>query len=379
MKRGVSILLAAAAITAAAPRSAFAGGRITYSASVYSPAGTVSLDEDLNEEGEVIRNKLTVDKALDYALQNSGDVKRGDEDAYLAVEKHHTLYQAFTESMSTDSMVSALVALTRNEMEQSMAYPEREDQKEALRASITRYFQAVLSAERALALYDEKIELDKKELAINEVKLRLGQISQADFDSAKTAYGKSLSERKTREKAIEDAYKNLSDIMGVSRQSRYEPVIDLPYSPFNMETAKAHIETAADASLSVKKAEENLKVLDYQRRINIYKDDYDIESADIELERAKRDLADLRDKFKDDMTALYDEIKEEERSIGLLEADLAEKEKALEITRTKLKLGKASQFEADKAEYEVKSLRADLQNKKEEHGVDVLRFKQGRV
>ena len=74
------------------------------------------------------------------------------------------------------------------------------------------------------------------------------------------------------------------------------------------------------------------------------------------------------------MQNLYNEIVKNENDYKSNQMELEELEKELEILRVKYSLGKATELEAEKCEYSIHQLEAEMENLVREHGVLVEKY-----
>lgn len=296
---------------------------------------------------------LTVEKAVSYAINNSTQLKKTQEDTYIAEQNRENLEWSLNLASSEENAVKAAITLAKNEVSTALAYPNIENQKKSLELTITKYFSTILSVERSLELYDKKLELDKRDLEITKVKAELGLVSQQALDSAKLKYDQSVTNRTTKVKAIDDAYKNLAQIMGLSDISKFVIGLEVTYTPYSKSNLTGYISDAINTNYKIKEAEENYRVSKYEHDISRFDTDLLEESSEIALTQQQRNISDLKTKLTDTITTCYDSIQTLEQSYDSKQLDYAAMEKQLAIKKIQLELGKITQIEVDKYEYDM--------------------------
>lgn len=326
------------------------------------------------KEKEAEPEILTVEKAVKYAINNSNELKKAQEDVYIAEQKHDDLKFNLYLAQSEEAAVQAAIALTKNEVTTALSYPSIENQKKSLEITITRYFSSIQSAERDLELYDKKLELDKRDLEITKVKSELGMVSKSALSTSTLVYEKSAANRSAKVKAINDAYKALADIMGVSDITKYKIELEFKYKPYQKSNLSGYIEDSCKTNYKLMEAEENYRVAKYEYDITSFDSTLSKETSEIKLTQQQRSIADLKSKLKDTITTYYNDILNYEQSYDLNMLDYENMKKQLEIKLTQLELGKITQIEVDKYEYDMQNAYNEILKIISSHEIRVLEF-----
>ncbi|MDR1689505.1 MAG: TolC family protein, partial [Clostridiales bacterium] len=317
---------------------------------------------------------LSVASAVNYAVANSNSLKKAQEDNYIAKENHETLLWSFQSAVTEEEHIKAAIALTRNEVQTALAYPEIANQKKSLELTITRYFDTILSAERSLELYDKKLELDKKDLEITKVKAELGLVSKSALDSARLAYDKAAINRSSKVKAINDAYKTLRQTMGVSENKKFEVALEFTYKPFAEDNLDGYINDAYTSNLQIITLTENYNLAKYEHDMTSFSSLLERESSELKLTQQLRSIEEAKTKLRDTLKTYYEDILSAEQSYDLALIDIAAMEKQLEIKKTQLEIGKITKIEVDKYEYEILNAQNSLEDIIAKHEMAVLQF-----
>mgnify|MGYP003623795114 CR=1 FL=1 len=85
-------------------------------------------------------------------------------------------------------MLAAEVKLMNRELSRSLNLKNIEAKKENVEYSIMKYFNTIINAEKTLEVFEEALNIHKKDLDILELKLKLGMVSQLEYDTSALAY-----------------------------------------------------------------------------------------------------------------------------------------------------------------------------------------------
>ncbi|GHU56498.1 hypothetical protein AGMMS49975_19920 [Clostridia bacterium] len=316
---------------------------------------------------------ITVDDAVTKAFNNSNEIKKLQESAYLTEQNHDKLLENFYMAGGTEAGISAAVALTRNEIDSALSLPNITSQKTGLKITISRYFTAILSAEADLELYTKQLEIEKKELVISAVRTKLGQMSKSEYEGLETAYNKNAANKTAKERAIADAYTNLNTIMGTSDNYKIVPP-DIRYEELKNTNLVGYINTALDTNIKIKQSLENYRAQKYEYDITIFDDSLSKETAEIKMNQAQRDLEDQKTNLTNTLSSNYDDIKNLELAVKLAKDDYENMEKQMKIKQTQLQIGKTTQIDVDKYALEMENAKNDITNKEYEHFIKVMTF-----
>lgn len=317
---------------------------------------------------------LTVDEAVSKATAYSRTLKSLYEDNEINELDEHDTRRDLINSSEYIQLTNLNVELKR--LMNSLAdYDENvEIEKKSIRLNVIELFASIIDAEDSLKMYDKQIDINKRELNIADVKIKLGLISQSDYESLKLESERVINERQSLEIALEEAYTSLNRILGQDLEKRYTVSLDIEYQPLG-EVSESDMERAVLGSQGVKQAEEAANIAKYQ--LDVYSVEYSggrKETVRNNYAQAVRTLDDTKTNMRSGLRQVYNNIITAESNYADNLALLEQKQKSLEISALQLKLGKITQLEYDKAKYEAEQLENTIKQSVYSHYVLVCKF-----
>lgn len=314
---------------------------------------------------------LTVEEAVNKAIKYSSTLKSIDENLKIADDNQDDTVRDYTlaEEGYDAYDLSAQLRSIRNQI---LNYELSADvEKLSINISVKQFFSTVLKAERDLELYDESLEISKKELKIAEVKYNLGLMSDTEYDSQQKSYQKNEMERDSKEMSISEAYISLNTVLGVSNlNTRYNLIMNTEYIPFEGGDVTAAINKALSVAQSVVTAERNYELAKYRSESYSSLTSSDtIEERKIAVNQASRSLTETKNSVEKNVQNLYNEIIKNENDYKSNLIELEELRRGLEILQVKYSLGKVTELEVEKSEYSIHQLEAEMENQVREHEV----------
>lgn len=319
---------------------------------------------------------LTVEEAVNKAIKYSSTLKSIDENLKIADDNQDDTVRDYTlaeEGYDAYDLSSQLRSI-RNQI---LNYELSADvEKLSINISVKQFFSTVLKAERELELYDESLEISKKELKIAEVKYNLGLISATEYDSQQKSYQKIEMERDSKEMSISEAYISLNTVLGAGNlNTRYNLIMNTEYIPFEGGDVTAAINKALSVAQSVVTAERSYELAKYRSESYSSLTSSDtVEERKIAVNQASRSLTETKNSVEKNVQNLYNEIIKNENDYKSNQFELEELEKELEILQVKLSLGKATELEVEKCEYSINQLKATIENQIREHEILIEKY-----
>ena len=328
--------------------------------------------------------ELSVSKAAQKAISNSNSIKNAVDSSSLDDENLRKAYDSLYTAKTNDAILNAEVSIMNQEMSRALAIENIESQKENVEYNIMKYFNSIINAEKNLELFETLLAIDKKELEIAKVKLELGKLSHADFETAQNTFDKSLKSKQTYQSAIDKAYRTLNNYMGAKPETRYTLILDLEYKEIGTVNLISHTEKFIQDSLSIKQAENSLKTAEF--RVDNYADSYDDQTGVIpdpynaydqlvvNYNQAYRSLQDTKTNVSENIVTTYDSLKDAEESIKTKETDIKVLYKEYEIIKIKFEMGKATKLELDKKLYSIQNQEESLRQAMNSHTLTKISF-----
>ncbi len=212
---------------------------------------------------EVKRPTLTVSDAVGNAINNSSAIQKLNDSYELNEDKIDSIEDSIFLELDANKKLDMEVSLLQLKAQQVINYPSVQAQKDTFTVSITKFFVAVIKAEKDLALYDKSIDLQKRQIAINNVKKSLGYISEADCLKEKNSYSQKL-KRESKQVSIDNAHNALNSIMGSSLSMRYKLSLSCEYKPMTGMSLMGKYAEAVEKDPNIKTLISNLESAEFK-------------------------------------------------------------------------------------------------------------------
>ena len=341
------------------------------SVSVYAADTAVTLAVTDEQDDNV----LTVDEAVSKAVAYSRTLN--------TLYENNEINELSADDTRTDLIwsneyveVTNLNVELKNLMNSLANYDSNvEIEKESIRLNVIELFAAIINAEDSIDMYDKQIELNERDLKIAQVKNSLGLLSQTDYDSLVVSNKQTKSSKQNLEIAVEEAYTSLNRILGQDLSKTYSINLDIEYEPLGDVDLEYAVAKAVSSSQAVKEQEEAATIAKY--KLDVYSSEYSggyKENAQSNYAQATRTLADTKTNIEANLRTVYNNIQTSETNYNNNLESLEQKKKELEVKKLQLQLGKITQLEYDKAEYEIEQLENTIKQSVYSHYVLVSKF-----
>ena len=335
---------------------------------------------------ETLRPELTIEQATKKAIDNSSAIKNALDSESLGDETLRKATDALYNTTSNMALVGAEIGLMNAEMSRALNLQDIDAQKQNVEYQITKYFNTIISAEKDVLLFDESLEIVKKDLAIAQLKLTLGMISQLDYNLAALDYDKVVNARQTKLSAIDSAYRDLNSYMGENLEQRFTLQLNLTYKEVGAISLNTYADQFVKDSLTIKQIENAAKLAEYS--VDNYSTPYNpltgviIDNASVQSyealvvsqNQALRALADTKKAVRDAVIATYSGLKDMEIGIKVNEIDLEKAKMQLPIMEKMLELGQVTKLEVAKLKYDINSKELALEKSKNTYTLTLTAF-----
>jgi hypothetical protein len=344
------------------------------STGVYAAAKTTAA-VSTESDSEVEDGVLTVDEAVSKAIAYSRTLK--------TLYENNEINELSASDTRTDLIwsneyveVTNLNVELKNLMNSLSNYDSNvEIEKEKIRLNIIELFASIINAENSIELYDEQIDLNERDLKISQVKKSLGLLSQTDYDALVLSNTQLKSSKQNLEIAVEEAYTSLNKMLGQNLSNTYKVSLDIDYEALGDVDLDYAVSKAVSSSQSIKEKSEAATIAKY--KLDVYSHEYSggyKESAQSNYAQATRALADAKTEMEANLRSVYNSIQTAETNYKNNLSSLEQKKNELEIKKLSLQLGKITQLEYDKAEFEIEQLENTINQSVYSHYVLVSKF-----
>lgn len=322
-------------------------------------------------------NVLTVEDAVKKAVANSSSLKNIDENKDLSqtdLENTSTSikYYSYTEGSEPDYMDLA-VEYKRLVMALSDYDANSEVTKQKIEQSIREYFVSVIKAQNAIDLFEQSMDVQSKQIEIDGVKLKLGLISQTDYNTELNSYNTTKTNIETLRDNLDDAFSNLNVIMGTDQKTKYILEYECDYEPAADEMSLVSIVSKAQSgSYSIRQKKDALEIAkyDYEKYSLSLSDNYSSDTRDQKhavYNQATRAYGDALDTIESTLTSLYNSLKEMEQNYANNVSTLKSKREQLAVSEKKLELGQITEHELNEEKYNIAELENTITNLEYDH------------
>jgi outer membrane protein TolC len=351
------------------------------------PSGTKLTSASTKTEtttGAEETDALTIEAAVEKAISNSSKLKTIDENKDLNETDFKNTSTSLTNYDSDDNGSNNYLNLAVQYKRLAISLKNYDATtavtKKQLEQSIREYFVSIVEAQNAIELYEQNMEIQQKEIDIDEVKLKLGLISQSEYDNAVNSFNTLKSNRDTLKNNLDTAYSNLNVILGYDTKARYELEYDCDYTAELDNLNLTYIVSKAQSSsysITQKKNAVDIAKYDYEKYSLSTANDYSSETREEKkatYSQATRDYGDAKDTIETTITNWYNSLKETEQNYADNVATLNLKKNQLSIYEKKYELGTITELELEKYKYEISQLENTIQNLKYSHDLLVRKL-----
>lgn len=320
---------------------------------------------------------LTIDTAVTNAIAYSRDLKNLEDNIDITKDSNRATHSAWQVAEDFASNHSLSVQLRQLTTALSTYSANQEIAKQKIEYNVRTIFYNIFMAEKSLALYDQQIDINERQLKIYETMLNLGKLSQVEYNNYKYEFDKLVSDKTATETQISSAYRSLNQLMGKDLNQQYNIIVDdLTFEDMGEVSLDYEINKALSTNQTVKSAQDAVNIAKYD--IDNYIDG-SVESAERTqkqktYEQSTRTLDDTKTNLKASMTALYDDILEAERKYKNYVSELATMEAQLKVKETQFSLGKITQLELDAYKLSIDSLKYNMESSTYSHDILVREF-----
>ena len=205
------------------------------------------------------------------------------------------------------------------------------------------------------------IALEEKNLAIANKKYRLGKLSASDLTTEQKTYNDDKTTLANKQSALEEDYKALDILLGVSTDTRYNFVYDPDFEAFDIGMpVDSYVNGKVALSNSVVQAKKTYESTKQTSNLSYIGNDEigGYQSAKNSLNSAEMSYEDKKDDVYQSLLSKYNECMENEKSYASNVEQLKILKDTLTRTQTNYLNGKATEIDLQQAEYNV----AELEN-----------------
>ena len=334
------------------------------------------------DESETARTELTLQAAVDKALSINKGIRQAKNDLERSAEVRDYLADRVdfipSSSSASSGAVKSYLSLTSAEISRSMA-------KRTLTVEEDKVVMSVYQAYNSILQGQEKVKVDELSLQnqqwlryVASAGLRVGTIDPVAMAKAETEYTAAKATLEADNKALDDAYQKLNQLLGLSAKER--PVlVDIPeIVPMDVKDLEAEVNKKVTGSPSVWLSEQQVDLAKLTKRLYDFTNTSNSEpykAKEIDVEQKEISANDTKDQVaKLVRTIYYSATQLEEQYTGAKEAvRLAEENQR--VTQVKYEVGMATKSDLLSAELALAQANQKLVDISTQHQILVLAFK----
>lgn len=308
--------------------------------------------------------QLTYEEALELAKENSSDLDNVAEKAEYLQDLKEDIWD-ITGSFSVPTVsyqqwvdddvysIYSQIQSISSSMTQNR-YTE-EITKLTLESTVKSYFTSILSDERSLEVAKKEMEVKKTKYLQGQTKNKMGLISDYDLRTLETEYKTALDNVETLERTIEEEYRSLNQLLGISDEKEYELVYDVEYTPYEMgQSMTQYIQNKLNTDYTIKQLEQNVEDAEFNKNyMSMSSTNSQSATNKYSYEEAKSTLKTAKEDKELAIQNAYNEVQELENQYETAQRNLETAKSNLELANLNYKLGRNTALDVTTAELSV--------------------------
>ncbi|QGG47192.1 stalk domain-containing protein [Heliorestis convoluta] len=336
--------------------------------------------KDIPTDGSINNaNLLTYDEAVTKAIQHSYQLKNKGQDIKRLEELRRDAQDnlTFTRPDSNDprqifaDMMAkqALLGLVQTEIALEMTKKEEEVTREAIALEVRASFDAIHNLQEQLDLLQQSVAYTKASIEQMRLQARHGLVSEHQLAENVRKYEQALKQIEVLRKSLDNEYLKLDKILGINNSKDYalsyqvtfeplEPVADLDMHIYRLAQTDPYIWLQQK---QIERLEMNLRLYTYTGRDDPYA------VRQIDLQKARNDLAELKLKLAEAMKSRYNQIRQLESNYAIAESKQKQAQQDHNLLRLNYNLGLTTQLTVEGAELALVESEKELEKIKRQH------------
>lgn len=339
----------------------------THRTALISTTGFFSSGNDNNgTNSTAISQPLTYAKALEMAMTNSYPLKESQASIDRAKEvlDHVSDNVKYVPASGGNTIATkAYTSYAQANINYFSAKKALEYTQDSLTYAVKQAYNAVLQAQEQKALADVALKNAQVQLQVAAMNQQYGTLSDLDYQQKQQAYNQAQSNQAAAEKAIQDAYQKLNQLLGLPKDARPQLIDEPSYTKLGQIDLQAKVSQAESESpilwqinQKINLAQLGLKLYTFNDPTN--PDPYQAKEIDVDL--ATYNAADQKDQLDKTVRTLYYEIQQLEDQYNSLQAQLVSAQTTLSKTQALYDNGMATQADLVAAQLGVESIKKQI-------------------
>ena len=314
------------------------------------------------DAGEDETTVLTLEDATKRVLQNSTELKKSASSVDLLEDAVDIAGISLTYS-SEGSDISDVANLLSQQISLQNSKLSQATQEEVLAFSVEQTYSDLIVQEQEIALAEDALALEEKDLSVAAIQLEMGLLSQQEYDEMERSLQDSKSALQLKKDELEKSYIAFNLSMRIDTSTRYQLEMPVEYEATTLEIPlESYVNAKAEGLSSILQQKKSLQAT--RATTNATKatstEVGSYTSVEVEYNNAEMDLEDSLDAAKTTIRNAYYQLLDQERSIESSIKNLEALEKTLANKELEYEMGTVSALEVAQAQQAVKEAQVSL-------------------
>lgn len=335
------------------------------------PVPSVMADE--SESRGAASSVLTIQQAIDLALQNNRSVKSAqlDVDKSKELRDYAAIPVTFVPTSYTADSANFL-NLVAADISWGSAKKTMTATEDAIAYNTVNAYLSILNAQENLNLAEKSLANAKWDLSMSNAGLMVGTICTYDKQQVETAYQTALSNLNSARTTLENAYISFNKLLGINSSQRLQLSEKALYSPIDVTNVESEVSRAVDANPTLWVKDQS--IVQANLTLQQYNGNGSYEAKEMDVTKAQYNADEARDVARQKVRTLYNQIMAQEQQYNSQLQTLKTAQETLRIVKLKFDIGMATKAEVQKAELSVLKETATLNSYINQHELNKLVF-----
>ena len=315
---------------------------------------------------------FTYEEAVELALKNSYQLKNAGEDVERGKEIRDRISNlrgfGYTPvGPGYDYADAAERELLLNFVQADVAWQMARKQvtmvEEGVAFQVRNAYDEVLKKINESKVAELKLENAAAKMRQADIKAQYGMESLFNLQLARDDYDAEKQNKELLEKQLEKAYLEFNVLIGLEKEER--PMLKGEFSPAWLEDINLdrHLPGIFSKDPSLWMQEQKIKMAEYGLDLYTYNvGALPYKAQEIDVTKEKNNLASAKEDLETSVRSLYNQMQQLLDQYALLEVNLAQAGKALEVIKVRCELGMAIPLDLQQAELAVAQIEQQMQN-----------------
>ena len=309
---------------------------------------------------------LTLEEATQKALAHSTTLKNSNMDLQISEQK----LESEEKNIAGGHTFQQLLNYIKQNANYTTSKLSQEVAQEGVKFSLKQVYIEIINKEREIAFTKQSIKNTEKELLIAKTKVKLGLISEQEWNNQELNYQKTITNVQQQEIAVKNAYQSLAQLINMDTEN-YQLTLEPVYEPLTLEmTLDTYIKGKINTDPNIKQKQISLETAESEAKFThatVPETTTADEEADNSVAKAELSLSDEKANLKTKIESCYDSIIKLETNYQQNLKELETLKKQLLITQKKYELKQNTELDVLKAKQSIAEKESEIIGQIYEH------------